>query len=534
MNEFKFHNKRLGMLLTCVLILVSCTKNFREYNTNPNALPQEYINRDNVYLGGFFKQMQESIFPVGGTGTDAANAYQLMNNLCGDIYGGYHGQTHNWNAAGDQTTYNFTSVTWNTAAFNSFYNNIVKNCDTINKYAANNPDIRAVAKIIKVEAAHRVVDMYGPIPYFKTATSLGSFGSPYDPADSIYYSFFSDIDSAIATLKTFVVLGAKPLENFDAIYAGDYTRWVKFANSLKLRLAMRMVYADPAKARQYAEAAVKDEIGVITENAGSAIMRGVNNVKYRNPLATLSDAYNEARMSANMESFLRGYNDPRMPLWFNASKVSTDPANTYRGIRSGNVITDGSKYIPFSSLKTDFDLIWLSAAEVYFLRAEGAIRGWSMGGTPQQLYEAGIAGSFEQWSAGNAATYMANNTGTALGYTDPVNSNNNTPALTSITIKWSDADNFETKLERILTQKWIALYPNGQEAWSEYRRTGYPRLFGIKRNLGNDSRLSEAYPVKRLPYPGSEYQQNASNVARGVQLLGGVDLGGTKLWWDKK
>ncbi|HVI43932.1 MAG TPA: RagB/SusD family nutrient uptake outer membrane protein [Chitinophaga sp.] len=523
-------------IIASAILLSSCTKNFKEYNTNPNALPADQINRDNVYLGGFFKQMEESVFPVGGTGTDAANSYQLVENLTGDIFGGYHGMTHNWNAAGDNTTYNFNAVGWNAAAFNLFYNNVIKNYDTIKRYTVKNPDIFAVAKIIKVQAAHRTVDIYGPIPYFNTSTTLSTLGSPYNPVDSIYYSFFADLDSAIQVLKPYVQLGAKPLQYYDPVYRGNYAQWIKFANSLKLRLAMRIVYADPAKAKQYAEAAVNDPGGIITDNIDNAAMQGVQGVTYNNPLATLSDAYQEARMSANMQSFLSGYKDPRMARFFNTSLIATDPANTYRGIRNGIIIADGTKYQPFSSLQSNFNVIWMPAAEVYFLRAEGALRGWNMGGTAQQLYETGIQQSFTQWGTGSASNYITDAASKALPYQDPVNSRNNVAAgseLSTITIKWDNAAAFETALERIITQKWIAMYPNGQEAWSEFRRTHYPLLFTVVANLSGGN-VDTRKQVKRLPYPSSEYQLNRVNVSRGITLLGGPDNGITQLWWDKK
>lgn len=528
--------KSLLYILLPTVLLTSCTKNFKDYNTNPNALPADQINQDNVYLGGFFKQMEESVFPVGGSGTDAANAYQLVENLCGDIFGGYHGMTHNYNAAGDNTTYNFTAVGWNGAAFSLFYNNVIKNYDTIKKYAAKNPDILAVAKIIRVEAAHRTVDMYGPIPYFNTATTLSALGSAYTPMDSIYYSFFADLDSAVTALRPYIQVGARPLQYYDPVYRGNYIQWVKFANSLKLRLAMRIVYVDQVKAKQFAEAAINDPAGVITDNIDNATMQGVQGVTYNNPLATLSDAYQETRMSANMQSFLGGYADPRLARLFNPSKIPTDPANTYRGIRSGIIIADGTQYQPFSSLQTNFNVIWMPAAEVYFLRAEGALRGWNMGGTARQLYETGIQQSFTQWGVGSASNYIADATSSALPYKDPVNSGNNVATgvdLSTITIKWDENTGFETALERVITQKWIAMYPNGQEAWSEFRRTRYPRLFTVVANLSGGN-VDTRKQVKRLPYPSSEYQLNRVNVARGVVLLGGPDNGSTFLWWDKK
>lgn len=532
------YNIQLGVCVLFLLVFHSCTKNFENYNTNPNAVNAKNIHHDNVYLGGFFRQMTESIFPVGGTGSSATNGYQLAQNLNGDIFGGYHGMTHNWNSAGDNTTYNF-SVGWNEVPFEMYYTRIVKNVDTIAKYAVNNPDIIGLSKVVKVHAAQRVVDMYGPIPYFKTGTTLLALGSPYDAVDAIYYSFFEDLNSAIAAMKQAVAVNAKPLQNFDPVYQGDYVKWIKFANSLKLRLAMRIVYADAVKAKQYAEEAVNDEYGVLETNTDNAEMRGVGtDANYTNPLAGLTVDYDEARMSANMESFLTGFEDPRMAAMFEPSRLAGDASNRYRGIRSGITITDVTRYIPFSRLKTNFNVIWMSAAEVFFLRAEGALRGWNMKASAKDLYESGVRVSFEQWKVTGADTYLANSTKKALAYVDPVSSVNsfsgNPPKnpLSSITIQWTAASTFEVNLERIMTQKWIATYPNGHEAWSEFRRTGYPALFPVAVNKGSIASLTTTQ-LKRLPYPLSEYQRNNKNLMQGITLLGGLDNGATRLWWDK-
>ncbi|QQT26007.1 RagB/SusD family nutrient uptake outer membrane protein [Sphingobacterium spiritivorum] len=519
-----------------IVNLCSCTKNFEKYNTDPNALPANKINNDNVYLGGFFKQMEESVFPVGGTGTNAANSYQLVENLVGDIFGGYHGMANRWNAAGDNTTYNFNAVGWNSAPFNLYYTNIVRNYDTIARYAAKNPDILAVAKIIKVQAAHRTVDMFGPIPYFDTRTVLGRLGSPYDPVDKIYLSFFKDLDSAILVLKPFAENGAKPLRYFDAVYRGDYRQWIRFANSLKLRLAMRMAYVDANNARKFAEEAVQDSYGVITENIDNATMQGVEGMTYNNPLQTLSEAYKETRLSAVMESFLTGYSDPRLPRLFRPSTRPADPAGRFRGIRLGINMPDNTLYQPFSEVRSDFNVIWMSAAEVSFLKAEAAMRGWSMGGTAQSLYETGIRQSFSQWGVSGADQYLQNADRRPATYQDPVGGNSvgaGSSLLATITIRWEENANAEQKLERIMTQKWIAMYPNGQEAWSEFRRTGYPRLFPVVVNQSG-STVNTSIQVRRLPYPASEYEFNRTNLAQGITFLGGPDNGGTRLWWDRK
>ena len=106
-------------------------------------------------------------------------------------------------------------------------------------------------------------------------------------------------------------------------------------------------------------------------------------------------------------------------------------------------------------------------------------------------------------------------------------------AVSTITIAWNDNANFEQKLERIITQKYLAIFPDGQEAWSEFRRTGYPKLFPINYNASSGA-VSTDTQIRRLRFPTDEYSQNAANVQAAVTLLGGQDNGNTKLWWDKK
>jgi hypothetical protein len=176
----------------------------------------------------------------------------------------------------------------------------------------------------------------------------------------------------------------------------------------------------------------------------------------------------------------------------------------------------------------------MNPAEVYFLRAEGALKGWSMGDTPKNLYETGINTSFSFVGAGNADGYINNNTFKPSTYTDPVTSGNNiTTASSTITIRWEDGATPEQKLERIITQKWIATYPDGQEAWSEFRRTAYPKIFPVRVN-NSGGKINTDIQIRRLPFPSTEYTNNSENMAQALTLLGGADHGGTKLWWDKK
>lgn len=526
------------------ILLFSCTKRFEEYNTNPNNATEEDLQKDNLFLGAFFVKMIQSVFPFGGTGSISTNAYQNVQNLCGDAYGGYNGQTHNWSAAGDGLTYNF-DLGWNGSAFSLFYTGVMGNWNMVKQRTEKEyPDLYAVAQIIKIYAAQRTTDMYGPMPYSRAGTGIGS---PYDAQKDIYLSFFNELDSAILVLKPYAAQGANPLRLFDDVYSGNYNQWIKFANSLKLKIAMRIAYAEPALARQHAEAAVNDERGVILNNADNAIIRGAEGSarSYNNPLKGLTDDYNEARMSANMESFLTGYKDPRLDKLFKPATNPTDQTNTqprdpkvYLGIRSGIQISDAQarQYVSYSKLRTDFQIVWMPAAETWFLRAEGALRGWNMKGSVKELYETGIQKSFEQWSAGDATAYLQDEKSLPAPYADQENTANSVgrgAGLSTVTIKWDEAANFETKLERIITQKWIALYPNGQEAWSEFRRTRYPKLFPVMVNNSGGT-INTATQIRRIPYPEGEGRTNTENYTKGTTLLGGPDNGGTKLWWDKK
>ena len=175
----------------------------------------------------------------------------------------------------------------------------------------------------------------------------------------------------------------------------------------------------------------------------------------------------------------------------------------------------------------------MTPAEVDFLKAEAALRGWAGAGSAQANYEAGINSSMQQYGVSStaAATYIADGTSTQTNYVDPQNASDNAAALSTITIKWDPTATNEVNLERIITQKWLAMFPEGQEAWTEFRRTGYPKLFPVVTNDSGGA-IDTKIQVRRLSYPISEYSANGPAVKAGVALLGGPDNGGTRLWWD--
>jgi hypothetical protein len=245
--------------------------------------------------------------------------------------------------------------------------------------------------------------------------------------------------------------------------------------------------------------------------------------------------YGDNRSSADMTTYMNAYSDPRRAAYFEVSGFS---GGGFHGFRCGLVLLDITQFQNYSIFKIDREtpLQWMNAAEVMFLRAEGALRGWNMGGTAQEFYEKGVITSFEQWGMSGAAAYLANSTGFPDGYTDPAGTYSYSSQLTDVTVRWDPADesNFERSLERIIIQKWLANFMIGHEAWSDRRRTGYPRMIPVAVNMSGGLLTDDGIP-RRCPYPNSETITNGANYAKGVEMLGvGGDNIATRLWWDCK
>ena len=172
----------------------------------------------------------------------------------------------------------------------------------------------------------------------------------------------------------------------------------------------------------------------------------------------------------------------------------------------------------------------MKASEAYFLRAEGALEGWSMAGTAQEFYEMGIATSHEEYDLdGNdllGDPYIQS-------FNTPAGFDNSTPAVSTVPIAFDVGASVESQLEQIITQKWIALYPDSYEAWAERRRTGYPTLYD--RLFTDDSAIPVNEIPRRVPYVASEFDTNREAVEEAIaNFLGGPDDGTTRLWWDAK
>jgi hypothetical protein len=526
-------NKLIASMLAVAAMLTGCTDKFDEYNKNPNGATNQDIIGDIVPSS--LQIAQRNIYVY-----QPAWVTQLQQNLIADVYSGYMMPPTPFRGNNNNMTYDLVDG-WNSWNFIPAYDNVMNPLSTVEELTAEDPlkqDLYAMAKIIKVEAMHRVSDVYGPIIYtqYKVVQPDGSV--LYDSQEEAYNAFFADLTTAIDILQPLVAANTVPSGQFktaDLVYGGtSYARWLKFANTLRLRLAIRISDVNPTKAKLEGEAALANAGGLIESNADNFLIDfGDTN----HPLNVFNNDWADIRMGAPMESILGGYSDPRLPKYF---QPATDPAvaGQYKGIRTGINIDAKSRYENYSKLATFANKAqMMTAAEAYFLKAEAAIRNWTGAGTAQQNYEKGIELSFAQHGVSSGyAAYIADASSKPKAYLDPkaITAGQNdvlagNANLSTITVKWDDAASFEVKLERIVTQKWIAMYPDGQEAWSEFRRTGYPKLFPV---VVNNSGGKITGFIKRINFIVDEYSTNKEGVMQALDFLGGPDTGGTNLWWD--
>ena len=517
---------------------------FQKVNTNEfELLPEEGL-MDGISIGGPITAMQKCVFPAGtqADGTRVANRYQTAYNLAADCWSGYFGQNNNW--GGPNNLNYFLKDGWVASSYTESYSTVVPLWqDLKGKTETQFPEVFALAQILKISAWHKATDMFGPIPYKEAGKGLITV--PYDSQEEVYKSMFKELSDAIEVLTKYADNGnSKLLPNADAVYAGDVHKWVVYANSLMLRLAMRVYYADAALSKKYALQAVNHSYGVMKTKDDEAKMERGASLEFKNNLDVLINQYNECRMGSSMLAYLGGYQDPRLPKFFNTSTVSqavtVGTYGKYSGVPTGHDVSSNDAFRDSSrpAITSTTPTYWMRASEVYFLLAEAALHGFAVGGTAESLYEKGIEMSFEEngIASSEVADYMSSGlkpSAYSFHLTNP-GVNVDVPAVTEATTAWSGTD--EEKLEKIMIQKWIALYPNGQEAWTEYRRTGYPKLHSVVTNYSNGEIDSEV-GIRRMRFPTnkSTSAEDIANLESARKLLrGGLDKAGTRLWWDNK
>lgn len=511
------------------LLSVGCTKNFEEYNTNPYGVNKEEYKRSPIG-GNELLQLQSLVLP------QQENSYQMCFDLAATPYAGYAGTQTNFNK--NYPSYN-PPTGWTDYLFNDTYPKIYTSYFALKNYA--NGDVNktyfALGTVLRVAITHWLTDTYGPLPY--SQMEVGKTKVAYDNQRDLYINMCNELKAVIPILKNTPATD-RQYKEFDLVYDGDMHKWAKYASSLLLRLSIRMSDVAETEAKEYAQFALNS--GVITSNAENPMFKNNDN-----PVKKMAD-WNDSCTGADIVEYMRAFSDPRVEKFFIKAATSTAVTQEYIGLRIGyeeNVdskIKSNNTIYSRPNVERNSPINWITAAEVAFIKAEMALKGWNfVGDTAENLYKQGVKLSFAQHGVGGADTYL-NVTTTRGDFVDPKQPRYNGTFSSTITVKWNTTDTDEQKLAKIITQKWISMYPyNSHEAWAEWRRTGYPNLMPPMQNKSGGV-ITTVYQVngkdkggmRRLPYSSSETTNNGANKNAAVGYLGGADNGATDLWWVRR
>lgn len=399
----------------------------------------------------------------------------------------------------DESNYELIERNVNGAAWNTLYAEVIRDLreakTAIDEDRFLSDDAKAqqkaMAEVLEVFSFHILVDIFGDVPYSEALTD--DVTPAYENDAAIYTDLISRLNAAIATLG-----GDSEMGSFDLVYGGDADKWKMFANSLKLRLAIRLAEVDPATSKRLAEeAAAADLITSSDDNFQLAYQSSPPNT---NPLweSLIQSGRSDYIAASTIVDPMKALNDPRLPFYFRDTFGASDEF-------LGGVYGDNNAYNAFShpgELQEDPEWpgIIMSSWEVNFLLADAAERGYNVGGTAEEFYNAGIEESILYWGADQAEAdaYLAN---PDVAYTT------------------APGDAFQ----RIALQKWISLYDQGFEAWSTVRFYDYPVL--------PIAVLSELPTPTRYTYPVTEYSLNEENVQEAGRTIG-ADALDTHVFWD--
>lgn len=519
-------------------IAMSCNKNFQELNTDANSATLSSYNQNSSLSKAQLEYAGNSDFSYETWRVNIIYSSLMMQHLANNSW--YSGDKY------------IENLGWQSSYFDVAFRDQLKYATDIIINTKGKPNLVTLynaARIMRVLIAHRLTDIYGDIPY--SDAGFGSLGDAkylnpkYDNQAEIYPDMLKQLDSA----QTEITTGTDKLTN-DLIYKGDVSLWKKFANSLMLRLAMRLVKVDVANAQKWAEKAVangafssNDDNALIKHDAsgGRATVNRINNILGNEWDATgmKTKGKQDILLSQTFVDFLKNNNDPRLGiiavLRNNNDKTPANQIGMPNGYDNGTTIkpitgapnypgeaddtrngtTD--KVYKYSTINSD--LLGLSAptcvisyAEVALLKAEMAVKGWNNGGVSAQVaYDNGVKASMKQFAQYNSASTVADADITTY--------------LTASGKKWDAANG----LTLINEQYWVATFFNWYETWANWRRTGIPALTPVN-YTGN---ATGGTIPRRMTYPATEASDNKANFNTAVSRLSNGNTMTSRVWWDK-
>ncbi len=485
--------KHIQLLITGALLtsLSACTKHYLDINTDPNNPTESSVDLALPAALGY------SAYNLG-------NAYQIL----GGIWGQYWTQGPTGSQYRSLEQYSITSSDYD-RQWESVYAGPLADFNYLVQEGTRTGknDYVAIGKIMQAYMFQVMTDLHGDIPFSEALAGAVNTTPKFDSQQEIYDGLIQLLDEAIAIMD-----GASPPDADDFFYHGDMYLWYKFANTLKLRVYLRQSYVRPEVAEAGIRAMYADGAEFLDEEE-DALVPFSNEVFNQNPLYATYEALSSDNLiaSATLLDYLQLTKDPRIGNFYARATAAPNAGNfvgipqgagpNLPGVQSANSYSKPGPAVggPGSGNNTGAaaPVVFISAAESYFLQAEAAARGWS-DGDARALYEEAIRLSFVYW-----------------GYTDE-----EAGAFIAQPEITFPAGGEEAQLKAILTQKWVSLAgTENLEGWTEWRRSGYPDFFDISAT----SSIGNVFPV-RILYADSEVSRNPKTPAQKTVK--------DKLWWD--
>ena len=509
--------KNINIILIALGLLIfigsSCSDDFGDMNVKKNVV--EVVNPDFL-----LSNIQQAVF----------DNYQRNINLYPDFYSQYWANTVN---SFESSRYEYVDG-WIGNQWREFYAdhlteaNLIKDQNKDDPYAV---DQVAITEIWICYLWSRMTDTYGDIPYFNAGYGTGV---AYNSQKDIYYDLFKRLDEAVKSI-TGDPSQKKYESAYDLLYSADLEKWKKFGNSLRLRLAMRISNVDPTKAATEAQAAVDGPGGLMTSNDDVAKIPMWSKGWY-DYLHQMAWHWDNIRVSKTFTNYLYNQSsvgeDPRAPFWliykvYDEEKETDVPKtkeeagfDKYYGLENGyNTLPENARkesstiniwgdYIDFVGDGGENGMYCpvMFYSEVLFLQAEAAMRGY-IDGDENALFKAGIRASME---------YVGVDSESATAYIEGV------PSISGAN---------ESDLKQLITQKWIANFPNGVEAWADFRRTDYPDITLPKEGVSGNASVASDTWVKRIRYPDNAHDLAEEMMPEAYNTLE-KDRMDIKVWWD--
>lgn len=492
---------KLCMFGTVALSLAACKTDLSEYNVNPNEpnkVPTSYL------LTGCEKILMDRTWDRWNNGTMgmllsqywAQNSYAeesryafragVINSMWADFYTGSAG---NYSA----------SPAISGGAGLQGLDQIIKICQTTPAEAALSGDVNnqiGVARTLKAWGFQIMTDFWGDIPY---SQAFGTKVFPaYDKQEDIYNNLLVELKEAAAQMDA-----TKGKIVGDVVFGGDMAKWKKFANSLRVRVAIRMADRNWNAAKTAIEEAVASS--VFADNGDNALFTYLGSVPNNNPLNEDRKTRADFAVSKTIVDTLKNLSDPRLAAYAAPTVNGGLFVGKVYGMSNANATAQNPNDISQPSalvLTATAPGVFMDYAELCFALAEAKERGATIAGTAAEWYNKGVTASLKYWGTADAAitTYLAN---PKVAYATASND-------------WKKTIGF---------QKWLGLYMQGIQGWCEYRRLDFGALVG-------PAASPTTLVPKRMTYPSDEQGTNSTNRAAAVTRLSNGDRLTSRVWWD--